>query len=91
MEKYLVFARKIEELDFDLNNIIEDSNGSKQLEDFTQQELLEEAKYILGKFTDGGTTYNDSLNSDDAEERKNAKKQVRQLRNYIKKYEVVGE
>ena len=84
MKKYIKDATKIFELENDLQDISNADN--KNIEDYTQKEVVEEAEYILSCFYEGGHMLNESLNSEDKEERKDAEKEVKQLKNYIKKY-----
>lgn len=79
-------ALKIEELRHVLQNIAHDD--SKEIEDYSEKEILHEADYVLGMFAAGsGWTQRESLEGDHGpEEKKWAQKQVRQLKAFIKKY-----
>jgi len=79
-------AFKSEELSISLDNISTDDG--KEIEDYTPQEIIAEARYVLSCFYEGGHLNNEWLNSDIKEDRKNAQQEVRALKSFIKKYEV---
>lgn len=84
MKNYIKDAIKIFELENDLKNI--SSADNKNIEDYTQKEIVEEAEYVLSLYSEGGTAANEDFNCDDAKVRKEAGKEVKQLKNYIRKY-----
>ena len=80
-------AFKSNELFESLSNIA--SDDKKQIEDYTQIELVNEAKYVLSTFHEGGHSNNDWLTGEydiDGTGKKGAKKEVKALNNFIKKY-----
>jgi hypothetical protein len=81
---YTKNALKISELAINLTSIAEDDK--KQINEYTLQEVLNEAKYILSCYNESGHMLNEDLDSDDIETRKQAQKQVNQLKKYIIKY-----
>jgi len=84
MKKCLSDALAIDELRVTLENISHDDD--RDMEDYSREELVAEANYVLSCYFEGGHMSNDELNSDDGEIRSSAKKQVKMLQNYIKKY-----
>lgn len=88
---YLREALKIGRLQEDLETIIHDDrkhiNPNINLSFYTQEDVVKEAEYILGLFMEGGTVSNEAYIGEHGEEaQKDAVKQVRQLRKYIKKW-----
>ena len=82
---YVTDALKIGELYHDLENICADDN--KKVDEYTQEALVAEAKYILSLYSEGGTTSSEELSGQaGSEAQKEARKQVRMLKNYIRKY-----
>jgi len=81
---YLKDAFKSNELSITLDNISADDN--KEIKDYTLQEVLLEAKYVLSCFYEGGHMNNEWLNSDDIKERKEAIREVKALQSFINKY-----
>ena len=77
----------ISELEYVLDNISADDK--KKIEDYTDAEILHEAKYVLGMFLDPWETH---WNSEDLRgenglaQQKWAKAEVRKLQAFIKKY-----
>ena len=84
---YLKDAFKSDELYISLETIATDDG--KDIKDYTLQEVLNEARYVLSCFYEGGHCNNDWLNSDDKNERKGALKEVKALKSFINKYERV--
>lgn len=82
---YIKDALKSNELAISLENISTDDN--KAISDYTLQEVLAEARYVLSCFFESGHVNNEWLNSDDKEERMDARKEVKTLKLFIKKYE----
>jgi len=83
---FLKDAFKSEELSISLDNISTDDG--KEIEDYTRQEIIAEARYVLSCFYEGGHLNNEWLNSHIKEYRKEAQREVRALKSFIKKYEV---
>jgi len=80
-------ATKIDELAYFLDNISHDDK--KQITDYTAAEIVAEAKYVLGLFLDPneGHINNEALRGDEGPaQRQWARKQVRQLKAFIKKH-----
>ncbi len=80
-------AMKIDELAYTLNNISTDDK--KAIADYTKVEVIEEAKYVLNLFINsayGHINYEALIGDEGADQQKWAKRQVRQLRTFIKKY-----
>lgn len=79
--KLLKKAMAITELANTLDNIsVDDRIPVEQMPD---EQIISEAKYVLGLFGEGGTVQSEMLDSDDPDERKDARKQIRQLRAII--------
>jgi len=85
MQDYIKDAINISELQYDLKNISSDDN--KAIEEYTRKEIVNEAKYVLSLYNEGGTLANEDLYCDDKKVRKEAANQVKQLKQYIKKYQ----
>ena len=83
---FLKDAFKSYELHFSLDNISTDDG--KEIEDYTPQEVIAEARYVLSCFYEGGHLNNEWLNSHIKEDRKSAQQEVKALKSFIKKYEV---
>jgi hypothetical protein len=80
--KILKMARNIHELEESLERIACDDN--KQVSDYSDAEILSEAKYVLGLFFEGGHSLNDMLSGEYGEDDKAfAEKQVRQLKKLL--------
>ena len=80
-------AMAISELSNSLDNISADDK--KQIQDYTDAEILHEAKYVLGLFTDPNETHwnaEDLRGENGASQQKWAKAEVRKLNAFIKKY-----
>lgn len=78
-------ALKIHELEESLKRIAQDDK--KEVAAYTDKEIIDEAKYVLSLFLDGGCSLNEMLNGEDGEEdQKFAEKQVKQLRKLIASY-----
>ena len=68
-----------------INNLCVDD--SKDINDYTDQELVAEAKYQLGMYYENGTTNNDMLMGVyTREEQIKAQKEVRQIKRFLSKY-----
>jgi len=83
MTPYLKAALKIGELEYTLQNISADD--SRDIESYTQEEVVHEAEYVLSCFLEDGHINNDWLNGDDGDPAE-ARQQVKALRVFIKKY-----
>ena len=85
--KYIMDALKSGELGLDLETISIDDK--KEITDYTVEEVVKEAKYILSLYSEGGTASHEELTGEDGEEAQlSARKEVRTLKAYIKKYDV---
>ncbi len=74
-------AKNIDELMYSLGNLAE-AEGRK-IEDFTQQEIVDEAKWVLGTFYEEGHMLNEKLREGDADERAWARNEIRKLKKFI--------
>ena len=63
------------------------SDDGKAIEDYTMQQVLSEAYYVLSCFYEDGHVNNDLLNSDIKDERQQALKEIKVLKSFIKKYQ----
>jgi len=62
-------------------------DDSKDINDYTDEELIAEAKYQLGMYYETGTTNNDMLIGEyTPEEQREAKKEVQQIKRFLGKY-----
>jgi len=86
MQPFLKDALKSLELYYSMQNISTDDG--KEIEDYTPQEVIAEARYVLSCFYEGGHLNNEWLNSDNKDERKDAQREVRALKSFIKKHGV---
>ena len=80
-------AMAISELENSLDNISTDDK--KQIEDYTDAEILHEAKYVLGLFINPNETHwnaEDLRGENGPEQQKWARAEVRKLKALIKKY-----
>jgi hypothetical protein len=80
-------AVAISELAYTLDNISNDDN--KKIQDYTDAEILHEANYVLGLFTDPFETHwnaEDLRGENGPAQQKWAKAEVRKLQAFIKKY-----
>lgn len=87
MKTILKAAMAIDELQNDLENIATDDK--KQIEDYTDAEILKEAKHVLEMFLDGTNphwNYEDLQGENGPEQQKWAQGEVRKLKAFIKKY-----
>ena len=81
-------ALAINELAYFLDNISTDDK--KKIEDYTDSEILNEAKYVLGLFLDPNETHwnrEDYTGKNGEEQFMWARHQVRKLKAFIKKYQ----
>ena len=87
MRAIIKSALAIEELAYDLENISTDDK--KKIEDYTDAEILKEAKHVLGLFIKPMETHwnaEDYRGDNGPDRQKWAKKEVRKLNSFIKKY-----
>ena len=82
---FLNDAFKSYELHDSLDRISTDDG--KAVEDYTMQQVLSEAYYVLSCFYEDGHVNNDLLNSDIKDERQQALKEIKVLKSFIKKYQ----
>ena len=88
MRAILKAAVKIRQLHQTLLNISEDDG--KEIEDYTDYEIVNEAKYVLSTYFESGHINNDELNGEYGEEEERlAMQYVRNLRVLIAKYEMI--
>ena len=79
--KLLKKAMAITELANTLDNISADDRIP--IEQMPDEQIIREGRYVLGLFGEGGTVQSAMLDADDPDERKDARKQIRQLRAII--------
>lgn len=79
--KLLKKAMAITELANTLDNISADDRIP--VEQMPDEQIISEAKYVLSLFYEGGTVQSEMLESDDADERRDGRKQIRQLKAII--------
>jgi hypothetical protein len=87
MRAIIKAALAIDELAYDLENISADDG--KQIGDYTDAEIVSEAKYVLDQFQEalGGHLNYEDLSGENGEERQEwARGEVRQLKALIKKF-----
>jgi hypothetical protein len=85
MRPIIKAALNIRELAYDLENISQDDK--KQISDYTDAEILHEAKYVLEIYHESGTVSNDALMGEHGkDEQKSARDDVRKLKALIKKF-----
>lgn len=78
---------QISELAYSLENISTDDK--RDIDSYTDQEILDEAGYVLGLFTDPNETHwnaEDLRGENGEEQQKWARAEVRKLVSFIKKY-----
>jgi hypothetical protein len=87
MRAIIKSALAIDELQNDLENIA--SDDKKEIDQYTDAEILVEAKYVLEMFLDGTNphwNYEDLQGKNGPEQQKWARGEVRKLNAFIKKY-----
>ncbi len=88
MRQILRDAMKISEMQFAFECLCADDN--KTIDDYTDQEIIDEAEYRLFTYFEPGHINNDNMRlGDDAESRAIARKDIRQLKALIRKYKVI--
>ena len=78
------------ELGINLENWLCDDLTMHDITDLTPKQIVDEAKYVLSTFFESGHSNNDILNCEFSEDRKYAKKEVKALKAFIKKYDNKG-
>jgi len=87
MRAIIKAALAIDELQYDLENISADDG--KQIEDYTDAEIVSEAKYVLDQFQEAlgsHLNYEDLSGENGPERQKWARGEVRKLKALIKKF-----
>ena len=87
MRAIIKSAMAISELAYDLDNISTDDK--KKIEDYSDEEIVREARHVLGLFTDSDETHwnaEDLRGENGPEQQKWARGEVRMLNAFIKKY-----
>jgi hypothetical protein len=87
MRAIIKSALAISELAYDLDNISTDDK--KKIEDYSDEEIVREARHVLGLFTDPDETHwnaEDLRGENGPEQQKWARSEVRMLNAFIKKY-----
>ena len=87
MRAIIKSALAIDELKNSLENISSDDN--KAIDQYTDKEIVNEAKYVLEMFLDGTNphwNYEDLQGENGPEQQKWAQGEVRKLKAFIKKY-----
>lgn len=79
-------ALKSHELAHQLETWIESDPEKESIEDFTPAELIEEAEAILYFVNSGDSILIDLLDSNDPEDRKQARREIKTLKAFIKKH-----
>jgi hypothetical protein len=90
MRPIIKAALSISELSYTLENISQDDR--KEISDYTDAEILHEAVYVLSLFIDPCETHwnaEDYRGENGEFQRKWARDQVRQLKAFIKKFQLV--
>ena len=78
------------ELNINLENWLCDDLTMHDITDLTPKQIVDEAKYVLSTFFEFGHANNYALHSEFASERQDAKKEVKSLKAFIKKYDNKG-
>jgi hypothetical protein len=89
MRQIIKSALKIDELAYTLDNISNDDK--KKVEDYTDNEIVHEAEYVLDLFTNPNESHwnaEDLRGENGTEQQKWARVEVRKLQTFIKKYKV---
>jgi hypothetical protein len=85
MKAIVKAALNIDALRRDFENICVDD--CKEISDYTNDEIVGEAEYVLSTYFEGGHSNNDALNGEyGSDEERVAKQDVRRLKALIKKY-----
>jgi len=89
MRAIIKSALKIDELAYTLDNISNDDK--KKVEDYTDNEIVYEAEYVLDLFTNPNESHwnaEDLRGENGTKQQKWARVEVRKLQTFIKKYKV---
>ena len=87
MRTIIKSAMAISELAYDLDNISTDDK--KKIEDYSDEEIVREARHVLSLFTDPNETHwnaEDLRGENGPEQQKWARGEVRMLNAFIRKY-----
>ena len=87
MKPILKDALKSYELAHQLRTWIESDKKKQNMDDFTPAELIEEANAVLYFVNQGDSILNDLLESDNPDDRKHARHEIKTLKSFIKKHE----
>ena len=87
MKPILKDALKSHELTHLLRTWLESDNTKQTLEDFTPTELIQEANWILWTINVNDNFLLEDLKSDNPDERNFARREIKALKSFIKKYE----
>lgn len=86
MRKIIKDMLKCDELAHVFNNLLCVDDG-KMLDDYTDQEIIDEAQYQLSVYYESGTNNNDMLIGElSKDEQKQAKREVQQIKRFLAKY-----
>jgi len=80
-KRILKAAEKIHELQNSLENISTDDG--KEISDYTDEEIVKEAVYVLSCFEESGHSFCESLYSDDKTVRDDAMRQYKALQAFV--------
>tara|TARA_R110000824_G_scaffold42220_2_gene124590 strand:- start:657 stop:941 length:285 start_codon:yes stop_codon:yes gene_type:complete len=84
--KLVTDALNCENLRYSLEEVI-GPDDNKEPHEYTDDEILAEAEYVLSCYMEDGHVYNEALSGDySAEHQKTARQEVRVLKRFIKKY-----
>jgi hypothetical protein len=87
MKAIVKTALSIDALRRDFENICVDDR--KEISDYTNDEIVSEAEYVLSTYFESGHGNNDALNGEyGSDEERVAKQDVRRLKALIKKYKI---
>lgn len=78
------------ELSINLENWLCDDLTMHDITDLTPQQIVDEAKYVLSTFFEIGHVNNDALNSEFDFDRQDARKEIKSLKAFIRKYDKKG-
>lgn len=78
------------ELNINLENWLCDDLSLHDITDLTPKQIIDEAKYVLSTFFEIGHANNDALNSEFDFDRQDARKEIKSLKAFIRKYDKKG-
>ena len=85
MRQLVTDATKCTELNHFLEIISTDDN--KEIDDYTDAEIIAEAQYVIGLYTEGGTAQSESLSGDCGKQsQRNARRELKELKWFLKKH-----